>query len=782
LLVRLATLVAVGLVIVFQILDTDQPTSGRMPYLVFEAVAAAVALGILFWWYMQRRGAGYARNGNLQAITGGRRAFLTPVELPPPRDYFAGRQKEIDDLIHHLSTRPGPTVVSIHGPGGVGKTALAIAVAHKIANRFPDGQLFTQFTGYSAAPLPRTRLHAVLEDFVSALQQQGDAVPADPDDLIARYGELSKDLRLLVVLDDAPPELSVGPFVPKGSNCAVIVTGREPVTELEATECSLGPLSPDAALSLLEIITDSNERPSLKRLAESCGRLPLALRLAGEALAQRPKPEFSAAVDRALGVIRGSVPEPLDPSYGFLTSEERRAFRCLAAIEESVFAPWMLAAAADVDEQVADTLANRLVHAGLVERHSPEPSAGSMYIVHEHVRAYARHRAGLDDGPLIQQARLRQVDRARSQRHSTRADRQVRNRVFPLMMTGSLASALANARAALSLAQELADKNAENSARTVIAELTAELGNVSEAEEMARSGISAEEPATRARAYRCLGHAHRRLHRLSIAIGELEEARVLAQQAQDPGEEVRVAVEQAIVAALMRDRAGAARYCEDAERICTSRGEAGRSQRALVLMAKGNTLGLADDFDTAYQLLVQSRHIASEENQQLRFAHVLYYIADVLLRQASYEATEAALSHERGLLAAAEKRAIQALEDFTGMQHSYGAARCRHVLGGIAYHDGRLVESIQMLQEALETFHGCGDPLIEAEAIRDLSRSYGALGDGDRAERLRARAVEIFAELGYSDAIAEIRQEDATANLVQADDMVARSRRAVRGL
>jgi len=414
----------------------------------------------------------------------------------------------------------------------------------------------------------------------------------------------------------------------------------------------------------------------------------------------------------------------------------------------------MLAEAADVEERVADALANRLVYAGLVERHSPEPSAGSLYLVQDRVHDYARLRATLEDSSELREARLARVRQARSVRLETRADKHVRQVVFPLMMAGSLWSALARARASLGLARELGDADAENSARAVIAELTAELGNVSEALTMAQDALVAAEPSTKARAYRCLGHAHRRLYRLDAASAAFEEARHLALVAEDKGEEVRTIVQQAVVAALRGDFAVSAAECDEAERICLSRGPAGSSQLALVLLARGRTLHLAGEADRAYQVLIQGRTVASAEDQLLRCAHMIYYTADVLLQQ--------------GKLPDAEQRAAQARDDFAKMQHSYGAARCRLLLGRIAYRGGRFEESAQILQEALETFHGCGDPLIEAEALLELSRSCRVRGESDQAARLRGRAIEMFIELDYAAGVA-LAMSDVPSDIPSGD-------------
>src|ERR1022692_3574792 len=269
-----------GLLIMLLALLAASRTSADWPTMIIATLAAALAVStIVLTWRSTRTS---------------QRRFLAPLELPAPQASFFGRDAEINDLARIISSTTGRALVHISGPGGIGKTALAITLAHRIAHEFPDGQLYTNFTGISPNPIQAIKPEDVLAEFLYALEPSGAQVPQNIDERLARYHELSEHRRLLIVIDDMPSHFQLATLLPAGNNCAVIVTGRAQLTGLEPNgKCELGPLSHDAALRLLTDITNYDEPTLLRSLAESCGRQPLALRLAAKALAYRPRLEFA---------------------------------------------------------------------------------------------------------------------------------------------------------------------------------------------------------------------------------------------------------------------------------------------------------------------------------------------------------------------------------------------------------------------------------------------------------------------------------------------------------
>ncbi len=229
----------------------------------------------------------------------------TPSQVAPVVPDFVGRAAEADVIGELLGTRDTDTampVVTLYGPPGVGKTSLAAFVARQLRARFPDGQLFADLRGYSAqAPRPMT---CVLAGFLRALGVPPGQVPAEQDEQAAVYRALLDGTRVLVVLDNADSAERVRPLLPGGPGCAVIVTSRHELRSLIVTnDARLVPLevlSPDAALDLLARLLGQDvvaeQLDAVHRLAELCGHLPLALRVAAADLVGRGAPDVDAYV------------------------------------------------------------------------------------------------------------------------------------------------------------------------------------------------------------------------------------------------------------------------------------------------------------------------------------------------------------------------------------------------------------------------------------------------------------------------------------------------------
>lgn len=214
-----------------------------------------------------------------------------PAQLPPPPAHFTGRAAERQALHRVLTaTGPRPTAV-ISGMPGVGKSALALRVAHDLAERFPQGQLHLDLRGATpgANPLtPRQALTALLRD----LGVEPCRIPESPDAAEALLRSLLARTRTLLVLDGAVSAAQVRPLLPGGAGCAVIVTSRSPLTALDgAARFPLTPLSDDESTGLLRVASgrdDLDGSQAARLLVERTGRLPLALRAAAARLAARP--------------------------------------------------------------------------------------------------------------------------------------------------------------------------------------------------------------------------------------------------------------------------------------------------------------------------------------------------------------------------------------------------------------------------------------------------------------------------------------------------------------
>lgn len=227
-----------------------------------------------------------------------------PRQLPGPVHAFTGRRKELTQLNHLL--RPGPTVpiAAVVGPAGVGKTSLVVQWAHNNLERFPDGQLFVDLRGFGqdAGRRPENVLTALL----TALGVPPSRIPTEPDDAQVLLRTMLANRRMLLVLDNARSPYDVRLLLPGSATVTVIVTSRDELAGLVAQEGArrvrLEPLRHDESERLLQRLLGRADQ----ELAELCGHLPLALRIAAANLA----PLAPAAADDYLRRLRS--PDRLD--------------------------------------------------------------------------------------------------------------------------------------------------------------------------------------------------------------------------------------------------------------------------------------------------------------------------------------------------------------------------------------------------------------------------------------------------------------------------------------
>lgn len=233
-----------------------------------------------------------------------------PAQLPPSARGFVGRAGELTRLRALVDRYQVPgmhTALVIEGAPGCGKTALALQVARSMADRHPDGQLFLDLRG-SEAPLGADQALAIL---LRSLGVPDARLPGDLAGRTALYRSMLYGRRVLLVLDDAAGPAQVRPLIPRGPAC-VIITSRRDQTVLAARDgalrLALGPLAGPEAVSLLAYLIDddvaADQHLDLSELAEACGRLPLALRLAAESVASGAGP-VAERVRALTGQLRG---------------------------------------------------------------------------------------------------------------------------------------------------------------------------------------------------------------------------------------------------------------------------------------------------------------------------------------------------------------------------------------------------------------------------------------------------------------------------------------------
>ncbi|MFF4411969.1 BTAD domain-containing putative transcriptional regulator [Streptosporangium sp. NPDC001559] len=332
-----------------------------------------------------------------------RGACPTPRQLPPDLADFTGRREQIETMLRCLSSQAeaATAVLTLSGQGGVGKTALALHVAHAVHDLFPDGQLFVNLRGAGADPVAP---EAALGGFLRALGQNDP--PSGPGEQSALYRSLLADRRVLVVLDDASDAAQIRPLLPGGKGCAVLVTSRTVLTDVSgACHLHLDPLAPGEALALFTGIVGASrvepERDSAAEVVTACGYLPLAVRIAAARLTARSAwtvtSLWARLMDhrRRLRELRAGgldVEAAFDLSYMGLTDDQARAFRLLAGLNIPCFPLETAAAVLGVPGPDAEEILESLVDLNML-------TSGELgrYRYHDLLRLYGRQRASPEE-------------------------------------------------------------------------------------------------------------------------------------------------------------------------------------------------------------------------------------------------------------------------------------------------------------------------------------------------------------------------------------------------
>ncbi|MGW7426503.1 BTAD domain-containing putative transcriptional regulator [Streptomyces sp. NPDC054813] len=327
-----------------------------------------------------------------------------PAQLPPPPAYFTGRAAVRDELGGALAAAAGPAVAVVSGMAGVGKSALALHVAHHLRERFPDGQLYVNLHGATPGvpPLaPAQALAALLRD----LGADPRHIPEHPDAAAALLRSLLAPTRTLLLFDDAANAAQVRPLLPGGPGCAVIVTSRSPLTALDgARRFPLGPLTGEDSAALLRTVSGRAEIDAGHPLVGLTGRLPLALRVVAARLAARRAltPEVLAG---QLAATEGrlqhleyddlSVRRSLAVAHDALAASDRApdrdaalALRHIGALDLPTYGALLIARLTGLDARRAEAALDRLVEVALLEE-----TAYGRYTPHDLVRDFARELA-----------------------------------------------------------------------------------------------------------------------------------------------------------------------------------------------------------------------------------------------------------------------------------------------------------------------------------------------------------------------------------------------------
>ncbi|WP_327722918.1 AfsR/SARP family transcriptional regulator (plasmid) [Streptomyces sp. NBC_00490] len=405
-----------------------------------------------------------------------RTAPLKPARFPSADPLFTGRSNQLEQLTRWLRDRPGGCV-QVTGPAGMGKTALAVSAAHRVAELFPDGRVLVGLRDETGHPLPGARvLHAVLRA-LGAVGQQPRSVAALRDTV----HRLTEGRRLLLVLDDAVDAGQLNPLLPLPAGCTALVTCRPVLTGLDGPVLPIGELSPADARELLltsysrrtapypgldtlsenssgdrlgnaghneydgyadEGHGDATDEPGTApgesdtrdvwdRLADQCGRFPGALRVVAQHLTFHPHhspadiaTRLTAAESRpaALRALDEEYGRSLYAAYAAAPEEARQAARLLSLLPSGPFTTTAAAVALGVPEKTARLSVQSLVTAGLVVS-SPD---GSAHRFPELQRLVAGEAFGEEQPALVRAALTRlseaAADQVETAQHTARVE------------------------------------------------------------------------------------------------------------------------------------------------------------------------------------------------------------------------------------------------------------------------------------------------------------------------------------------------------------------------
>jgi DNA-binding SARP family transcriptional activator/tetratricopeptide (TPR) repeat protein len=337
--------------------------------------------------------------------------FVVPRQLPADIARFVGRAALLDRLDEILGDGADPqaaAIVAVHGTGGVGKTSLVVHWAHRVAERFPDGQLYLNLRGYG--PGEPMAVSAALDTLLRGLGVQEEQLPTGSEAAEHLLRSMFADRRMLVILDNAREADQVRPLLPGTGHSRVVITSRSQLRGLVAREgaarVGLDQFDPAESVDLLEGVRDergiAGDESTLVELARLCGHLPLALAVAAERASRQPDLDLGELVAELreeqerldaldVGEESANLRAVFAWSYRALDPQVASMFRLLGLHPGSDLSLRGAAALAGITTSLVRRLLDRLVDSNLVQQRRP-----GRYELHDLLHAYAAELAESD--------------------------------------------------------------------------------------------------------------------------------------------------------------------------------------------------------------------------------------------------------------------------------------------------------------------------------------------------------------------------------------------------
>ncbi|NLU70095.1 BTAD domain-containing putative transcriptional regulator [Streptomyces sp. HNM0574] len=696
-----------------------------------------------------------------------------PAQLPATVSDFTGRTAFVAELGEQLARTDGGVmaVSAVAGIGGVGKTTLAVHVAHAVAEHFPDGQLYVDLQGAGSSPADP---EAVLGVFLRSLGTSDSAIPEGVEERAGLFRSLLAERRVLTLLDNARDAAQVRPLLPGTGGCAALVTSRARMVDLAGAHLvDLDVMSPEEAMTLFTRIVGeervSAERKAAMDVVGACGFLPLAIRIAAARLAARRTWTVSVLASkladerRRLDELQAgdqAVKATFELGYGQLDPEQGRAFRLLGLADGPDMSVPAAAAALDRSPEDTEDLLESLVDTSLLESAAP-----GRYRFHDLVRLFARACAERDEQPpsereaalsrlldfyLATAAKIFALDRRgdRTVEHFERTEEPGRD--FP-DRSAALDWLFAEADCLLACVQQSAAGGEPGRAAPgsplrraadllIAAKDLADSGVHSLRYERAASAVrdaaqAAGDQHAEGRALIMLTHAHTIGGRFDQADAEAQRAMLLALTTEDPVPACFAPNDRGILALYQARYEDGEGYLDTAIRAFRDDGNRTGEASALcnlsrVHLALGRT-------ESAISLAQQGVDIYHDLGLTLRLGNSRYALGLAL--------TQAGRTTE------SISQLTQALQLFhTSRQPLWeGVTHFRLAEAHLAAH--RAPQAASHAEQAL-ALRGIGGEWRRGTVLAVLGRSLDALGQTDRARACWREALSIFDELGTAEA------------------------------
>ncbi|MFJ5804417.1 AfsR/SARP family transcriptional regulator [Streptomyces decoyicus] len=689
---------------------------------------------------------------------------VRPAQLPASIADYTGSELLVEELTQRLSATEGNVmaVSAVAGIGGVGKTTLAVRIAHAARGQFPDGQLYFDLRGTGTQPADP---HYVLGEFLQALGVPSSGIPDALDSRAALYRSALDGRRVLVLLDNARDAHQVRPLLPGTQGSATLITSRTRMVDLSAAHLvDLDIMSPEHARQLFARIVGeervSDEQDAVLAVVAACGFLPLAIRIAAARLAARRHWSVSTLASKLANERRRldelqagdlAVKATFELGYSQLVPAQARAFRLLSLADGPDFPLAAAAAVLELPVQDAEDLLESLVDTSLLDSAAP-----GRYRYHDLVRLYARACAGRDEAPGDRHAALsRLLDFYLATAAGVYAiDRPGDTTVGHLEVADGAGLTFTEYRSALDWLHAEAECLLACVEQAAVAGL---LGRAADllvaATDLAESGVSSarfESAATavrdaavragdkrvEARVRTVLSRVHTVAGHFAGAEEEARQAMLLSQAVNDPWAAGNARRERGTVAFIEGRHAEGEDYLRQA--IGSFRADGNQPGVAGVLCNLSRLHLLTGRTESAVQLAQEAIEIYDHLGLTVRGANARYALG-LALTQAGPLSESLVLFHE-------------ALDVFRNARQLFWEGMTLFRIAEVHLADGEPGSAAAAAEQSLAVMQGIGGEWRRGNVLTVLGRALDGIGQLDRARVCWREALSLYEELGSAEA------------------------------